>query len=281
MTFSGLFAIGLSGVSAFSASIEAVSANIANSQTAGYKRARIDFSDLVTTDAADSASRIGAGVAPSTRQLVAEQGSLARTGAATNVAIAGAGFFVVAPETGAGAGAVPLYTRSGDFTPNAAGDLVNGAGYFLRGYAVSGDGASGALQTVNVFREPVRPAGSPPLGALVSVEIDAEGRLLASYANGEKHALFQIPVALFVNADGLERVDGTAFRATAESGVAALGLARQGRAGAIEGSALEFSTVDIGREFGTLIETQRAYSANARVISAADELWRKLVETAA
>jgi flagellar hook protein FlgE len=56
---------------------------------------------------------------------------------------------------------------------------------------------------------------------------------------------------------------------------------RTGRAGEIEGSALEISTVDIGREFSTLIETQRAYATNARIITTADELWRTLVETAA
>jgi flagellar hook protein FlgE len=276
MSFSNIFSIGLSGLSAFSAGLEAVSSNIANSQTAGFKRSAVDFSDLV----ASSVTTKGAGVIAEGRNLVAEQGSLARTATETNLALSGAGFFVVAEETGA-SNAPLLFTRSGDFSADAAGNLVNGAGYYLQGYAVSGGADSGALETVNINREPVRPSGAGPLGALIGIEIDSDGRLVASYTSGERYALFRVPVALFANPDGLDRASGTAFRQTEQSGEAELARARQGRAGAVEGSALEISTVDIGREFTTLIETQRAYSTNARVISAADDLWKTLVETAA
>jgi flagellar hook protein FlgE len=277
MTFSNIISIGLSGLSAFSTGLEAVSSNIANSQTTGFKRSRVDFSNLV---AAHSQSE-GTGVAAVDRYLTSEQGSLSKTATETNVAIAGSGFFVVAEDAGDGSTASMLFTRSGDFSADAAGNLKNGAGYFLRGYEISDGAAAAALQTINIYRQPSLPAGSSPLGALISIEIDADGRLLATYGSGEKRALYKIPLALFANAGGLERVGGTAFRQTEDSGEAALSFARQGRAGAIEGSSLEISTVDIGREFTTLIETQRAYSTNARVISAADDLWKTLVETAA
>lgn len=285
MSFSGVFATGLSGLTAFASSFETVSNNIANSQTAGFKRARTDFSDLLSADAPEIGGKIGRGVDATSRQLVTEQGALKRTDAATDLAISGDGFFVVSKD------ATPtseiLFTRSGDFTANTAGDLANGAGYFLRGIPVGADGAApgiasiNALSVVNINREPPLAAGAPAVGAFVGVEIDSRGRVIASYATGEKIALYQLPLALFANVEGLEPAEGTAYLETSSSGSARLADPNTGRAGEVEGSALEISTVDIGREFSTLIETQRAYASNARIISIADELWRTLVETAA
>lgn len=286
MSFSGLFAVGLSGVSAYSSSLEAVSNNIANAQTTGFKRVRTDFADLVSAFSGDTNGRAGGGVAASNRQLVAEQGLLARTNSATDLAVAGAGFFVVSETAGADASPF-LFTRSGDFTPTAAGDLVNGAGYFLQGYALGADGAEtgsgglGALQTVNIARTPPLASGAPPLGDLLKIEIEADGRLFAGYSTGERIALFRIPLALFTNSQGLDEWRGTAFRDSSASGTARLVNAQTANAGAVESEALEGSTVDIGAEFSTLIATQRAYATNARIISAADEMWRALVTTAA
>lgn len=285
MSFSGLFAIGVSGVTAFTAGLEAVSNNIANSQTVGFKRARTEFSDLVTIDAPDANGKVGAGVAASNRQLAGEQGALTRTDNATDLAISGAGFFVVSESAGAAGASALLFTRAGDFSPDAAGDLVNGAGYFLQGIRAGGGASStgslSSLETVNIYRAPPLAAGAPAVGALVGVEIDDEGRIIASYATGEEIVLYRLPLALFVNPEGLAEARGTAFQSTSTSGAPVLAAPLEGRAGAIESAAVEISTVDIGQEFSILIETQRAYSTNARVISLADELWRTLVETAA
>ncbi len=286
MSFSGLFAVGVSGVTAFTTSLEAVSNNIANSQTVGFKRARTEFSDLVTIDAPDANGKLGAGVSASNRSLVAEQGSLTRTDNATDIAISGAGFFVVSEEANA-PGAAFLFTRMGDFSPTAAGDLANGAGLFLQGVRAGASGAApiattlSSLETVNIYRAPPLAAGAPPVGELIGVEIDDEGQLIASYATGEEIVLYRLPVALFGNPEGLAETRGTAYQPTTASGAAILAAPREGRAGAIESAAVEISTVDIGQEFSTLIETQRAYATNARIISVADELWRALVETAA
>lgn len=283
MSFAGVLSIAVSGVNAFAKSLAAVSTNIANSQTAGFKRTRTEFADLVAAEAAQPRGLAG-GVGASNRTLAEEQGALARTNTATNVAVAGAGYFVVAQD--AAAAPPVLFTRSGDFAPNAEGALANGVGYFLQGYATDADGSSATsglagLQTVNINRPPPLPAGSPAPGALVGVEIDDEGRVMARYETGERIALYRIPLALFPNAEGLAETRGAAFLQTTAAGALSLALPREGRAGAVEGEALEISTVDIGREFSTLIETQRAYATNARVISVADELWRTLTATAA
>lgn len=291
MSFAGVFSIGLSGLNAFAKGLEAVSSNIANSQTSGYKRVRTDFSALLPTDAAPARSAISpgaanAGVGATARQLVFEQGAVTRTNQSTNVAIAGDGLFIVSrdPATTGAAGEF-LFTRAGDFTVNAAGQLVSASGYFLQGAPVGATGGAalgglGGLSTVNVNAVPAG-ADLATLGALTGVDIDADGFVSGQYANGETRRLYQIPLALFANPNGLEEAEATAFRQSLVSGEALLQAAREGRAGSIEGAALEVSTVDIGEEFTTLIETQRAYATNARVISTADELWRRLIETAA
>ncbi|MEZ5895501.1 MAG: flagellar hook basal-body protein [Parvularculaceae bacterium] len=288
MSFSGLMSIGLSGLNAFAKGLEAVSSNIANSQSSGYKRVRTDFSDLIPVGAPSlnqtvGAGVIGTGVSAAARQLVDEQGAILRTNEHTNIAIAGDGFFVVSKDV------TPandfLFTRAGDFSPDALGNLVNASGLYLQGATIDASGAASVgslagLETVNINRTPAG-ASAATLGALTGVTVDEDGLVIASYANGETRPLFQIPLALFTNTSGLEEGDATTFMATTLSGVASLAAARSGRAGAIEGAAVEASTVDIGQEFSTLIQTQRAYSTNARVLSVADELWRTAVETAA
>ncbi|MEE2692512.1 MAG: flagellar hook basal-body protein [Pseudomonadota bacterium] len=288
MSLTGLFSIGVSGVTAFTTSLEAVSNNIANSQTVGFKRARTDFADLVTAGAQQPGGRGGAGVGAVNRQLIAEQGAVTRTQTKTNAAISGDGFFVVSETANGNGGVAPyLFTRAGDFAPNAAGDLVNGAHYFLQGYALNADGgANGArglsgLETVNINRRPPLPDGAADPGALLGVEIAADGRLMASYANGETYALYRIPVALFTNSGGLDEASATAFLNATDAGSIQIVNPGESRSGILETAAVEISTVDIGSEFSTLIATQRAYASNAKIISVADELWRKLVETAA
>jgi flagellar hook protein FlgE len=286
MSFTGIFAIGVSSLTAFARGIEAISSNVANTDTTGYKRIRTDFEALLPTASATSglvsAGAAGTGVAAGARQLFSEQGAIARDNQATHVAVAGEGWFIVSRGPGAATAGDLLYTRAGDFRPDANGNLVNSAGFFLQGTTSAAGGALTAqgLQTVNVNRTP---AGADPatLGALASVEISADGAVNATYANGEVHAIFRIPLALFTNEAGLALADRTAVSATALSGAALIRAAQSGEAGAIEGSALEGSTVDIGEEFSALIATQRAYATGARILSTADDLWRTLVSTAA
>ncbi len=279
MSFTGIFAIGVSSLAAFAKGIQSVSSNVANSDTTGYKRVRTDFEALLPASRANAA---GTGVSAGPRQLLSEQGAIARDNETTHAAVAGEGFFVVSRAPGATAAGDFLYTRAGDFRPDADGNLVNAAGFYLQGTAATAGGAVSAqgLQTINLNRVP---AGGDAglLGDLVAVAIGGDGAVDATYSNGETHTIFRIPLALFVNENGLAPADRTAFSATAASGAAEIARAQSGRAGKIEGAALEASTVDLGVEFSALIATQRAYSTGARILSAADDLWRTLVGTAA
>ena len=76
---------------------------------------------------------------------------------------------------------------------------------------------------------------------------------------------------------GLERVTGTMFRASVNSGLAQLGVASSGGRGVIAPGALEMSNVDLTEEFTNLIRTQRGFQANSRVITTSDEMLQEIV----
>ncbi len=118
-----------------------------------------------------------------------------------------------------------------------------------------------------------------PFGTVTGYRFDNRGTLIADLANGRQAELFQIPLSVFTNPEGLSRDGATAFRFDPEAGDLRIGLAGTEEFGSLEGSALENSTVDITRAFSTLIETQRAYAANTRVISIADALFETLRDT--
>ncbi len=130
---------GVTGLNANSSAIAVISDNIANLNTVAYKRGQSDFADLVNVSANTSSYSAG-GVLASTRRYVDLQGSIDRTTSATDLAIAGDGFFIVTdqPDSGEGAGG-GLFTRAGSFSLDADGRLVNAQGYFLLGAPLSND----------------------------------------------------------------------------------------------------------------------------------------------
>ena len=114
-------------------------------------------------------------------------------------------------------------------------------------------------------------------GGFVGVNIDEKGIVTAVFDNGEQRPIYQVPLAVFDNPNGLESVTGNAFRQTDRSGVLVLQPADTGGTGEIASSALEGSTVDLAEEFTKMITTQRAYSASARIITTADEMLEELI----
>ncbi len=117
-----------------------------------------------------------------------------------------------------------------------------------------------------------------PLGSLVGVEITREGVVESVFSNGERVPAFQIPLAHFTNANGLERISGTAFRETANSGEVTLFDAGLGGTGLLQASSLEGSNVDLADEFSNLIVTQRAFGLNSRLINTIDEMTQQLAQ---
>lgn len=114
-------------------------------------------------------------------------------------------------------------------------------------------------------------------GDFAGVSVDGLGVVRGLYTNGEKLAISQLGIAKFVSNEGLGRAGGNLFIQTRDSGEAAMGTAGSGGRATISAGALETSNVDLAEEFVGLIQHQRAYSANSRTITTADEMLQELM----
>jgi flagellar hook protein FlgE len=159
----GALSTAVTGLQAQSFALENISGNIANSQTTGYKRIETSFVDLIPDGMPDkqtAGSVIANSVATNT-----VQGDISTSSTATNMAINGSGFFVVQKKTGESDGTptfsgATYYTRRGDFDVDKAGNLVNGAGYYLEGLPIDAatGNISGSVPTVIKVSNAVLPA---------------------------------------------------------------------------------------------------------------------------
>ena len=114
-------------------------------------------------------------------------------------------------------------------------------------------------------------------GGLVSLTVDAKGFLTATFDNGQTRALFQLAIAQFKAPEGLDPAGNGVYRQSIDSGPPAIATAGSQGNGTIASSALEQSNVEIAQEFINLITQQRAFQANARVITASDQLLNDLI----
>ena len=115
------------------------------------------------------------------------------------------------------------------------------------------------------------------LGSLQTFTLSPDGTLLGIFSNGQKQALGKVAVANFNNPPGLEKVGGSLYRDTSNSGTPAVGTAGSGGRGTLASGALEMSNVDLAQEFTNLVVAQRGFQANSRVVSASDEILQDLV----
>ena len=168
MSLFGTLNTAVSGMSAQANMLGTIGDNIANSGTTGYKQATIDFETQLGTQSATSYT--AGGVQSAVRYGIGDQGTLTSTTSSTDLAVQGNGFFVVQNANGGTA-----LTRAGSFVPNAAGNLVNTAGYELMGYNLT-DGSSatangvGGLQVINLSKQSLSasPSTTGTLGFNVS-----------------------------------------------------------------------------------------------------------------
>src|SRR4051812_19458828 len=137
MSLYGALYAGVAGLQAQSNKLGIISDNIANVNTVGYKEGLSEFETLVTT-AGNATAYSPGGVLGANRQLVDTQGLLQTTSSPTDIALSGAGLFVV-NQNAAGDGQV-LYTRAGSFTQDAQGNFTNAAGFFLQAWPLDSNG---------------------------------------------------------------------------------------------------------------------------------------------
>ncbi|PRY93211.1 flagellar basal-body rod protein FlgG [Hasllibacter halocynthiae] len=248
--------IAATGMSAQQMRVETISNNLANMSTTGYDARRAEFADLhyqqATAPGAISAAdgtvvpvgvQLGLGARAAAVGMQLAQGSLAETGGDLDVAIEGNGYLEVALPDGR-----PGFTRDGALKRTAEGLIVNSDGY-----PVAGD--------VTI------PADAR------SVSISPEGAVFAYFADAaEPEELGRIGLATFTNPKGLEARGSNLFTETAASGRAIPGAGGDEGFGVLRQGYLEESSVDPVREITELIEAQRGYELNSKVVTAADQM---------
>jgi len=248
--------IAATGMSAQQLRVETISNNLANMNTTAYNARRAEFADLHyqqisragTVNASDgtvlpTGVQVGLGVRPSAVSIYLNQGALSQTGNDLDLAIDGNGYFEVTLPSGETA-----YTRDGSFKRSAEGLVVTNDGY------------------------PVSPEITVPEDA-TSVSINAEGELYAYFSDTvEAELLGQFTISGFTNPKGLEAVGGNLFKQTEASGQPTTTDPGSDGVGTLRQGYLEDSSVDAVREITDLIEAQRGYEMNSKVISAVDQM---------
>jgi flagellar hook protein FlgE len=410
---------GVSGLKANMTAVVNVSSNIANANTDGYRRS---FAQMVssTVGSTVSASAPPGGVRAVQASEIDSDGQLRSTSNANDLAISGAGFFVVSKNPNDPSLSNYMLTRAGSFRPDENGDLRNAAGFYLSGFPLrhkresaghrpeflqrpvdhqcrvadrpgrgdlgNGDhgnlpsqqtgaaagapfvssasvfdplGATQRLQfswapqaTQNEWQLSIADEGGAPLGSvtvtfsdtgatpgapaaytgltgltsagatpddglfdvdigagqivtldfgsvgsyggltqfagdyspldvvangsssgtLTRTEVTDNGDVFGVFDNGMRRPIFSIPLAMVPNPNGLIETNGNSYSLSSESGPLELSTASAGPTGTITSGALETSNVDIAEELTDLIQIQRAYSSNAKVVTTADEI---------
>lgn len=248
--------IAATGMSAQQMRVETISQNLANMNTTGYNARRAEFADLHyqqlarpgTINAADgtvlpTGVQLGLGVRPSSVTVQLAQGSLSQTNGDLDLAIEGNGYFEVTLPSGQAA-----YSRDGTLKRSAEGLIVTSDGY-------------GVVPDITI-----------PDDAR-SISINAEGEVYAYFNDTvEAELLGQITLASFTNSKGLEAIGSNLFLETEASGPSTVSVPGTDGLGTLRQGYLEDSSVDAVREVTELIEAQRGYELNAKVITAADQM---------
>lgn len=135
--------------------------------------------------------------------------------------------------------------------------------------------AGGLTQLSSTFIPSAPVKNGSPVASMVSVEVDAKGNLYGVFDQGFSRLLYQIPVADVRNPNGLTAIGDQAYQVSSESGEFYLWDGGQGPTGGVKSFMREESSTDIARELTQLIQTQRAYSSNAKVIQTVDEMYQE------
>ena len=240
--------------------LDAISNNLANVGTNGFKRSGVIFEDLMYQNLRQSGAaaaeqnqlptglQIGLGVRAAATTRSFAQGNLQQTGNSYDLAVKGNGFFQVQMPDGSLA-----YTRDGGFQVDAAGQLVTNSGYL------------------------VQPGITIPANAL-SVTVAADGlvQITTPGNTATPTTIGQLQLASFVNPAGLEPRGQNLYAETASSGAPQVGVPNTNGLGALQQGFVEGSNVNVVEELVSMIATQRAYELNSKAIQTSDQMLQKL-----
>jgi len=255
----GALATAASGMEAQMTQVEHITNNLANVNTAGYKKSRAEFQDLLyetlqepgaNTSAQTQAPvgiQKGMGVKVSGTQRIFDSGNPISTGRDLDLMIRGDGFFVIQMPNGDIA-----YRRDGTFhrSPN------------------------GRMETVEGY--PLSPEILLPPNAR-EIRIGEDGVINAVINESERYEAGQIQLATFINNGGLKAIGKNLYVATPASGQANIQIPGRSNTGSIMQHHIESSNVDIVREMTEMISAQRAFEMNSKVLQSVDQILQNTV----
>jgi flagellar basal-body rod protein FlgG len=241
--------------------MDVIANNLANVSTNGFKRARAVFEDLLyqtirqpgaqssQSTQIPSGLQLGSGARPVSTARIHTQGSVQQTGNDLDLALDGAGFFQVLLPDGTTA-----YTRDGSFQKDNQGQIVTSNGYA------------------------VQPSVTIPANAL-SITISKDGIVTVTQpGTAAATQVGTMQVATFMNVGGLQSIGENLYMETASSGSPTPNTPGSNGAGVLNQRYVETSNVNVAEELVTMIQTQRAYELNSKVISTSDQMLSRLTQ---
>jgi flagellar basal-body rod protein FlgG len=249
-----------SGMTAQQLNVDTIANNLANANTAGFKMRRAQFQDLIYQSMIQPGAsagqqttipaglQLGLGTKAASNEIIFQQGAFSQTNNPLDIAIQGNGFFQIQQATGELA-----YTRAGSFQLDRNGNVVTANGDALQPQIT----IPPAAQNITIAQDG-------------TVSFTLPGQTAAQRAG-------QIQLANFQNPGGLNSIGNSLFLPTDASGDATVGIpgGTEGMGTLAQGYS-EQSNVDVVGEFVNLIQSQRAYEANSRVVKAADEMYQQV-----
>jgi flagellar basal-body rod protein FlgG len=242
------------GMDAQQVNLDTISNNIANVNTSGFKRSKVEFQDLLYQDRRQSGGQtasgntvptgvsLGNGTRVVSTSKVFTQGQLTQTGEEMDVAINGNGFLQVTADDG-----TTVYTRDGSLKRDSTGQIVTSDGKVLTGL------------------------GTVPTNA-ISVYIGPNGQITYTLSDGTSQQGGQVQLARFQNEGGLRALGGNLFQQTEASGQPEIGTPGDNGFGSIQQGYLEMSNVNVVQEMVNMIVAQRAYEINSKSIQSSDSM---------
>lgn len=240
------------GMRAQQLNLDVIANNLANVNTTGFKKTKVEFQDLLYQNARLAGANlgqgnqlptsidIGHGARPVSTNRIFTEGELTQTGERFDMAIAGDGFFEIQMPDGTRA-----YTRDGAFKVASDGRVVTAEGLPVTGF-------------------PNVPPGT------TNVTVSNDGQITLTNFNGNQTERLQL--SRFTNPGGLQAIGRNLYRETLASGPAEIGQPGENGYGEIQQGYLELSNVKVVEEMVNLITAQRAYEVNTKAITAADEM---------
>ena len=278
-----MFSVALSGLAAASQQLSAISNNLANAGTTGFKKSTANFADVMSQDPSTSLdASIGKGVTTLGMVRSTEQGALEQTSSSLDVAIQGEGymaFSTVPASQSAAAGqsdANIAYSRSGHLTLSADGYLVDDSGAPVMGNAALPGTTlqSPNLQPINILNA----VGNDP-SQVGSITISPKGLVSITNPSGSSTVnAGYIAIARFENDNGLQAIGGTKFMTGTTSGQPQFGSGGSDAFGTFAQGSLEDSNVSVTSELVNMISAQQAYNANSRALQTGSDMLKSLTE---